>query len=36
MISMDAELQRLVREGTITRDMALLHAVNPETLAKRI
>ena len=36
MISMDAELQRLVREGIITRDMALLHAVNPETLAKRI
>ena len=36
MISMDAELQRLVREGTITRDIALLHAVNPETLAKRI
>ncbi len=36
MISMDAELQRLVREGTITRDIALLYAVNPETLAKRI
>lgn len=36
MISMDAELQRLVREGAITRDTALLYAVNPETLAKRI
>ena len=36
MISMDAELQRLVREGTITRDIALLYAVNPETLSKRI
>ena len=36
MLSMDAELQRLVREGTITRDIALLYAVNPETLSKRI
>ncbi|MBQ8080602.1 MAG: PilT/PilU family type 4a pilus ATPase [Clostridia bacterium] len=36
MLSMDAELQRLVREGRITREMAILHAANPETLAKRI
>ena len=36
MLSMDSELQRLVREGRITREMALLHAANPETLAKRI
>ena len=36
MISMDAELGRLVREKRITRDTALLYAANPETLAKRI
>ena len=36
MISMDAELQKLCREGKITRDSALLYAANPETLAKRI
>ena len=36
MLSMDAELQRLVRAGKITRDIALLYAANPETLAKRI
>ncbi len=36
MMSMDAELQRLTRAGRITREMALLHAANMETLAKRI
>ena len=36
MLSMDAELQRLVRAGTITKEIALLYAANPETLAKRI
>ena len=36
MLSMDAELQRLYRAGVITRDTALLYAVSPETLAKRI
>ena len=36
MISMDNELMRLVREGKITRDVALLYAANPDTLAKRI
>ncbi|MBQ3373661.1 MAG: PilT/PilU family type 4a pilus ATPase [Oscillospiraceae bacterium] len=36
MISMDAELQKLVREGSVSREMALLYAANPETLAKRI
>ena len=36
MLSMDAELQRLFRAGKITREIALLHAANPETLAKRI
>ena len=36
MMSMDAELQRLVRERLITRDVALIYASNPETLAKRI
>ena len=36
MLSMDAELQRLCRAGTITRETALLYAVSPDTLAKRI
>ena len=36
MISMDNELMRLVREGKISRDVALLYAANPDTLAKRI
>ena len=36
MMSMDAELQRLCREGVITRDTALLYAVSPETLVKRL
>ncbi|MBR6186825.1 MAG: PilT/PilU family type 4a pilus ATPase [Clostridia bacterium] len=36
MLSMDAELQRLVRERRITREVALIFASNPETLAKRI
>ena len=36
MLSMDAELARLVRERRVTRETALLYAANPETLAKRI
>ena len=36
MLSMDAELSRLVREKRITREIALIYAANPETLAKRI
>ncbi len=36
MLSMDAELQRLVRERTITRETALIYAANPDTLSKRI
>ena len=36
MLSIDAELARLVRERRITREIALLYAANPETLAKRI
>ncbi len=36
MLSMDAELQRLVREKRITRETALIYAANPEILAKRI
>ena len=36
MMSMDAELQRMVRAGRVTRDMALMYASNPETLGKRI
>lgn len=36
MISMDGELQRLVKSGMITRETALMYAISPETLAKRI
>ena len=36
MLSMDAELTRLFREKRITREIALIYASNPETLAKRI
>ena len=36
MLSMDSELMRLVREKKITRETALMYAVNPETLGKRI
>ena len=36
MICMDTELQKLVREGSISRETALVYATNPETLAKRI
>ena len=36
MISMDAELQHLVRAGEITREVALAYAVSADTLAKRI
>ena len=36
MLSMDAELQRLCRAGIMTRENALLYAVSPETLAKRL
>ena len=36
MMSMDAELQRLFRAGVITRETALLYAVSPETLMKRL
>ena len=36
MVSMDASLQRLVKEGRITRHEALGHASNPEMLGKRI
>ena len=36
MLSMDAELQRLYRAGVNTRETALLYAVSPETLAKRL
>ena len=36
MLSMDQELQRLVRAGRVTRETALLYAANPEVLAKRI
>ena len=36
MMSMDGELQRLVRAGVISRETALIYAVSPDTLAKRI
>ena len=36
MLSMDAELQRLFRAGVITKDTALLYAINREALAKRL
>ena len=36
MLSMDQELQRLVREKRITAETALLYAANPESLAKRL
>lgn len=36
MLFMDSELMRLVSEGRITRDTALLYATNPEALRKRI
>ena len=36
MISMDTSLYRLYKEGTITRETALMHATNPEMLAKKL
>ncbi len=36
MLSMDGELLRLVREGRIKREAAVLYAVNPDILRKRI
>lgn len=36
MLSMDNELTRLVRERRLDRETAILYAVNPEILAKRI
>ena len=36
MLSMDTELQRLVREGRITRETALMYAVNRDTLERRL
>jgi len=36
MLSMDSELQRLVKSGVITKDTALAFAINPDTLSKRI
>lgn len=34
MLSMDAELQRLVKEGKITQETATLYAVHPETMER--
>ncbi|MEA5145512.1 MAG: PilT/PilU family type 4a pilus ATPase [Candidatus Limiplasma sp.] len=36
MLSMDSDILRLFREGRITRENALLYAVNPDVLAKRM
>lgn len=36
MLSMDAELQHLYKAGVIARETALMYAVSPETLAKRL
>jgi len=36
MLSMDAELLRLFREGRITRDVAVTYAVNADLMRKRI
>ncbi len=36
MMSMDMELLKLYRAGSITRENALLYAVSPETLVKRL
>lgn len=34
MLSMDTELMRLVKEGQITQEVAMLHAIHPETLER--
>ncbi len=36
MLSMDTELAGLVRQKLITRETAIMYAVNPETIAKRV
>lgn len=36
MMSMDGELLRLVREGRISRENAVLYATNPDALRKRL
>lgn len=36
MMSMDASLQKLYKEGRITRDIALSHATNPDMLARKL
>ena len=36
MVSMDADILRLYREGRITRETALLYCVNAETMQKKL
>lgn len=36
MIAMDADIERLYREGVISRDNAMLYATNPDVLARKI
>jgi len=36
MISMDQELMQMCRSGVITKETALLYAISPETLSKRL
>lgn len=36
MIAMDADIERLYREGIITRENALIYATNPDMLARKL
>jgi twitching motility protein PilT len=36
MVSMDASLAELYKQGRITREVAILHAANPELMEKRM
>ena len=36
MLSMDAELARLAREGTITKETARAYALHPETMERQM
>lgn len=36
MVTMDSDILRLFREGKITRESALLYAMNPDLLQKRL
>lgn len=36
MIAMDADIERLYRQGIITRESALMYSTNPDTLARKL